>query len=209
MKKIKYLLTLLMLNIIFFSMISCGNIKNTFKTDSQITKEIRANTNFDELYFDDEQVKESAKKQIGLKPELKMNNLNGKEINISDFKGKKIVIQFLKTTCSDCMQSLSEIKKVEDEHDEVVFLRYYLRETSEAIESKYEELGVELNKDLTFSGQDNNVDVKEIISLFDLTYVPGFYFVNEDGFTTLIEYGGVNKETLEGYMKLAYEKEFE
>lgn len=199
MKKKKLLLVVI-------CFIVCGLSLIYFKSDYQISKRIKNNTNFDELYFDDDKVKELAEKQIGTKQTLNLKNLNNENIDISNFKGKKVIMLFLKTTCPECNKSLKEIEKVENERKDIVFLRYYLKDTSKVIRSKYKEQGISLNEKNTFSGQDNNIDIQPIISKFNLEYVPSFYFINERGFITLLEVGGINEPTLNKYIELAYTK---
>lgn len=74
----------------------------------------------------EEAKKEYAKKMFSKPaPDFSLKNLEGKEVKLSDLKGKVVVIDFWATWCGPCVQSFPGMKKAADKYKNdanVVFL---------------------------------------------------------------------------------------
>ncbi|SDG57322.1 Thiol-disulfide isomerase or thioredoxin [Pedobacter terrae] len=84
--------------------------------------------------FDDKYKSEIAAKMISEQaPEFKVKDINGKEVSLSDFKGKTIILDFWATWCGPCKKSLPAmqmlVKKYKNDPN-VKFLFIHTWETS-------------------------------------------------------------------------------
>jgi thiol-disulfide isomerase/thioredoxin len=66
-----------------------------------------------------------------LAPGFSLQDLNGKRVNLSDFRGKVVVLDFWATWCMPCIASFPAMKKMVEKHPEVVFLFIATQEKEE------------------------------------------------------------------------------
>ncbi|PAV29383.1 cytochrome C biogenesis protein [Virgibacillus profundi] len=110
-------------------------------------------------------------------PDFELETLDGKTVKLSDYKGKKVILNFWATWCPPCREEMPEMQDFHDEYgDEVEILAVNL------------------------TGSENKVkDVHEYIEKYDYTYtipmdkdstvgdeyrafsVPTTYFIGTDG----------------------------
>lgn len=76
--------------------------------------------------------KELRKKMLDtLAPGFSLQDLDGKRVNLSDFRGKVVVLDFWATWCVPCIASFPAMKKMVEKHPEVVFLFIATQEKEE------------------------------------------------------------------------------
>ena len=82
-------------------------------------------------------------------PDFTMLDYNGKEVNLSDFKGKPIVLNFWATWCYYCKEEMPEFDKAAKEYPDVQFIMLNvtdgLRETEESARKYIEDNGYEFD----------------------------------------------------------------
>lgn len=85
-------------------------IKNSKHTENQ---------NIAKLYFD-----ELTKMEVGYPaPKFSLTNTNNDTINLSDFKGKYVYINFFSTWCTECVSEMKVIKELQEKYKKsVVFI---------------------------------------------------------------------------------------
>ncbi|WP_316777802.1 TlpA disulfide reductase family protein [Pedobacter antarcticus] len=81
---------------------------------------------------------EIAKKMIQNQsaPDFNLLDLNGKRMNLSELRGKVIVIDFWATWCAPCIATMPAMKKLYDLHPEVMFLFVATGESGTAAAAK-------------------------------------------------------------------------
>ena len=67
-----------------------------------------------------ENPKQPAVQQIAVgkdAPDFTLQSMDGKEVKLSDYKGKKVYLKFWATWCGPCRQSMPELNKLVEEKD--------------------------------------------------------------------------------------------
>jgi peroxiredoxin len=86
--------------------------------------------------------------------EIKLKNLNGKSVNVSDFKGKIVFLNFWTTWCPDCRVEMPEMKKLflQFKEDDFVMVTVNLRESSKKVRAFFKKYKLTFNALLDFDG---------------------------------------------------------
>ncbi|SEN59610.1 Peroxiredoxin [Mesobacillus persicus] len=131
-------------------------------------------------------------------PDFSLVDLNGNPIKLSDYRGKKVLVNFWATWCPPCKAEMP-----------------YMQELYE----KYHEDGFEIlavNSTVTEKSRDNVVDFvaeyeltfpipmdekNRVSSDYEIMAFPTSFFIDSDGVIRSITVGGMTKEHLEGEIK--------
>jgi peroxiredoxin len=117
-------------------------------------------------------------------PEFTLNDLNGNEVNLSDFRGKIVVVNFWATWCIPCMDELPYFQTIYDSDDwsgkvEILAIAVKTNETLNVIRQYVtEEAEVQYTFNVLF---DSNGDVQTLYGLTDQTYIPRTFFIDAEG----------------------------
>lgn len=133
-----------------------------------------------------------------LAPDFSLVDLNGNPIELSDYRGEKVLLNFWATWCPPCKAEMP-----------------YMQEMYE----KYREDGFEIlavNSTVTEKSRDNVVDFvaeyglsfpipmdekNRVSSDYEIMAFPTSFFIDSDGVIRSITVGGMTKEHLEGEIK--------
>ena len=66
-------------------------------------------------------------------PDFTLENLSGKEVSLSDFRGQKIFLNFWASWCPPCKQEMPDIQKLYKENDNVKVLTVNVQETKDTV----------------------------------------------------------------------------
>lgn len=110
-------------------------------------------------------------------PDFKMTDIDGKDVMLSDFAGKPIVLNFWASWCPPCKAEMPDLEEAYNEYgDRVEFIIVNMTGGSETVESArtyIESMGY------TFPIY---FDVySEAALLYDISSIPRTYFINKDG----------------------------
>ena len=127
-------------------------------------------------------------------PDFTVTNSDGKEIKLSDLKGKPVVINFWATWCHYCKVEMPDIELMYQKYgDEIEFMIVNMtdgqRETVESAKEfiKKEGFTFPVYFDTLYSASYN----------YNVTSLPATYFVNAEGELVAGARGAVNAQTLE------------
>jgi peroxiredoxin len=107
--------------------------------------------------------------------EIELENLNGKSVNISDFKGNIVFLNFWTTWCPDCRAEMPEMEKlyVRFKEDDFVMVTINLKESSDKVSAFFEKHKLTFNALLD---SDGNVGVA-----FGIRSIPTTFILDKQG----------------------------
>lgn len=116
-------------------------------------------------------------------PDFTLNDMNGAQVRLSDFKGRKVVLQFWASWCPDCRAEIPVIKKMQASADpsEIVFVAVSFDRSEEAFSSyvtKNAMGGVQLYDP---AGMRDSA----IAAAYHITWIPSLYLIDENGKVSL------------------------
>ena len=126
-----------------------------------------------------------------LAPDFELETVDGETVKLSDFRGKKVLLNFWATWCPPCRAEMPDMQKYHEEHDEGVILAVNLTETENSprnVDKFLEEYGI------TFTVlEDTNTTVGNI---YKAQALPTSYLINSEGKIHNIAVGPLNYELM-------------
>ena len=121
-------------------------------------------------------------------PDFKVLNAEGEAVNLSDYFGRPIVVNFWATWCGYCKKEMPDFDKAAKEYSDVLFMMVNVGESIET-GTKYAK-GQGFDLDLFFDMDHSAADV------YGVTGYPTTFFINADG--NLVKYakGRLSYDTL-------------
>ena len=119
---------------------------------------------------------------------LNVNSLNNETINLENYQGKKILLNFWATWCKPCVEEMPSIKKIIEKYPEIVII------------------GLSEDKDLAILKKFiNHNEIKwpqiqintEFKHKFNVDAIPTTIYINESGITMAIHIGGLTFSMIE------------
>lgn len=132
-------------------------------------------------------------------PEFTIQNNEGEEVSISDYRGKKVIINFWASWCPPCIEEMPEFQALHNELDpeETVLLAINLtdgqRETKTLANSFLAENNLDMN--VLYDTQGN------AFYEFNVTSIPQTFFLDEEGTVQYSILGMTNKITLDAVLE--------
>ena len=127
--------------------------------------------------------------------DFKLKDLNGKEMSLSDLKGKKVFLNFWATWCPPCKEEMPEIQKLYEEtkNSGVVIVAVEIGEplitVKSFIDSNKYSFKVLLDSD------------QGVSSKYNIASIPTSYFIDVDGNIISKKIGGMNIDEMRSYIK--------
>jgi len=128
-------------------------------------------------------------------PDFSLKDINGKEIHLSDFSGKAVMINMWASWCIPCQEEMPEIENIFEKYN-----------TSDLMV-----LGINV------TSQDHMQDVKDTVKKYQLSYpilldesgqvsslyhmygIPSSYFIDTQGILRRIQIGEIRPNDINGY----------
>lgn len=112
-------------------------------------------------------------------PDFTLKDVDGKTVSLSDFKGKKVVLQFWASWCPDCRAELPLIKSMQEQSDpsKIVFVAVSFDRTEEAFSSYVSKNGLEGVQLYDPAGMRDSA----IAKAYNITWIPSLYLIDEKG----------------------------
>lgn len=144
-----------------------------------------------------------ALKEIGkVASDFELKNIKGETVKLSSFKGKKVVIEFTKYTCSQCKKSAPFIEQLAKQDKDTVYITIFPKDTKADVERFYTETNLPVNQN-AIAGKDNG-DKMTLIKDYALTSVPTLIFIDETGKISLTSIGNFDDKELQSSLNVAF-----
>lgn len=121
-------------------------------------------------------------------PDFTLTNLQGKKVSLSDYRGKKVLINFWATWCHYCRQELPFVEQLYQEHDNVAVLTVNLNEPESTVAEFMESNGYNFPVLL-----DNE---KIAATKYQVRVTPTNYMLNEKGIIINKHFGALTYEQI-------------
>jgi thiol-disulfide isomerase/thioredoxin len=126
--------------------------------------------------------------------DFKLNDLNGKEVSLSDYKGKKVFLNFWASWCPPCKAEMPDIEKLYNETNDtdLVILAINVGEIKSDVtnflnDNKYN-FTVLLDSDQNISNQ------------YNIRGIPTSFFINKEGEIVSSKVGGMSLDEMKSYI---------
>lgn len=127
--------------------------------------------------------------------DFSLKDINGNNINISDYKGKKVFINFWATWCPPCNQEIPYINQISKEkQDEIKVITVNLGEEKDTVQKYIKQKGYDMTVLL-----DSNGDVADTYMIYS---IPTSYLLDTNGNIVDKHTGTMNMEELKKFMEI-------
>ena len=132
-------------------------------------------------------------------PDITMTNLAGEEVKLSDYRGKKVVLNFWATWCPPCRAEMPHMQKYYDEHKEkqnVEIIGFNMTFSGDSIEKVEQFIASYKLSFPIYTTFDEN-----IIDQYGVLTMPTTYFIDEEGRIHRKVRGPVDEDSLAFYIE--------
>lgn len=124
-----------------------------------------------------------------------LNDVNGNAVQLSDYAGQPVIINFWATWCGPCRVEMPELEAAYQAHQDegLVILALDQQESAEDVAVFFEELGLNFTAVL-----DNEGTVSDLYGAANV--LPTTFFINGNGEVTAIHRGPMVQSQIDGYL---------
>ncbi|GIM27649.1 hypothetical protein CPJCM30710_03150 [Clostridium polyendosporum] len=128
--------------------------------------------------------------------DFRLKDLNGKEVSLNDFKGKKVFLNFWATWCPPCRAEMPDIEKLyqETKDSDLVILAVNIGEDNNTVKSFIDKntynFRVLLDTD------------QSVASKYDIVSIPTSFFIDKEGYIIAKKIGAMSLEEMKSYVNI-------
>lgn len=126
--------------------------------------------------------------------DFELEDLQGNKVSLSDFKGKKVFLNFWATWCPPCKAEMPDIEKYyqETKDSDVVILAVNVGDDKKTVESFIKDKGYNFKVLLDTTG--------EVSQMYRVTGIPTSYFINTEGYLDDGAEGAISLEAMRKFV---------
>jgi thiol-disulfide isomerase/thioredoxin len=127
--------------------------------------------------------------------DFKLKDLNGNEVSLSDYKGKKVFLNFWASWCPPCKAEMPEIEKLykETKDSDLIILAVDIGEDKQTVKSFIDK---------------NKYNFKVLLDTdqaaatkYNIASIPSSYFIDKDGNIVATHIGSMNLAQMKNYIQ--------
>lgn len=200
MKKLLFILAVLVLLSLSFYTVIKYNKNKSIKTNesadannTNVTNQVNQSTAANSNISKSELFKNTPD---GKAIDFKLKTLDGKEVSLSSFKGKKVFLNFWATWCPPCRQEMPELEKLyqESKDSDLIILTINLGEDNKTVKSFMDKNKYSFNVALDL---DQNVAIK-----YNIVSIPTSIFIDSEGNLVSKKIGPMTLEEMKTFVTL-------
>lgn len=133
-------------------------------------------------------------------PDFKLKDLNGKEVSLSDYKGKNVLLNFWASWCPPCRAEMPDIEKLyqETKNTDTVILAVNLGEDRDTVKSFIDEN--KYNFDILLDSDQRTA------AKYNISSIPSWFFIDKDGNIVTSHIGAMSLAQMRSYIQLLENK---
>jgi len=189
----KYLIVLILAIVVGGSIYTLNNYNTSNSKSNSSAGSTNSNTTQNNTSIQPIETNPNATKTKAI--DFKLKDLNGKELSLSDLKGKRVFLNFWATWCPPCKAEMPEIEKLyqETKNSNLVIVAVEIGEPLSTvkpfIDSNKYNFKVLIDPDQSVAAQ------------YNITSIPTSYFIDVDGNIISKNIGGMNIDQMKAYIK--------
>jgi len=119
-----------------------------------------------------------------------LEDLSGKKVKLSDFRGKVVLINFWASWCPPCREEMPALQAVyqDKQSENLVVLAVDIQEDSDTVSRFVQKLGLTFPIAMDTEG--------EVTEAYGIDSIPSSFFVDKSGTIRAISIGAMTKETI-------------
>jgi peroxiredoxin len=127
--------------------------------------------------------------------DFKLKDLDGNEVSLSQFKGKRVFLNFWATWCGPCIKEMPEIENVfnETKDSDIVILTVNFGESHNTVKTFMDKNNYHFK---VLLDSEENVAAK-----YNIASIPTSYFIDKDGTIVSMQSGPMNKLQMDTRIK--------
>ncbi|UTH12891.1 thiol-disulfide oxidoreductase ResA [Macrococcus equipercicus] len=130
-------------------------------------------------------------------PAFQLKTMDGRTVNLSDYKGKGLILNFWGTWCKPCRKEMPALNKNYEKYKKqgVEVLAIHIKKTPQQVTQFFKGLDEPVRLPIAF---DNN---NEVSDAFGIDPLPTTVVIDKNGTVKAVHEGEMNSGTIEKYMK--------
>lgn len=140
-------------------------------------------------------VNQSSQNSSPIAPDFTLKDLNGKDVKLSDYRGKVVILNFWAVWCKYCKQEmpdLNELNKELEKNNDAVIIAVDSQESPETVKDYITSNNINLKILLDSDGS--------VTQTYGISGFPTTFILNKDGSLYTYIPGATNKKTLENIL---------
>ncbi len=128
-------------------------------------------------------------------PEFAIDDLSGKRVSLSDYRGKVVLMNYWATWCGPCVREMPTFQEYQDRYPKLVVLGINEEEDAEKVKTFLEKTGMEITYpillDLTAG----------VGATYKVNFLPTSFFIDEKGEIRFRHYGLMSRDQFDYYLE--------